>query len=68
MFIYDKEMNIMSIWNFKGLMIYEYERVGWIFYVKGFWCNLFGVEDGFSVFLVGSFNLGYRFCDRDLEV
>lgn len=67
MSIYDKEMNIMSIRNPKGLMIYEYERAGWTFHAKGLWCNLPGAEDGPSVSLVGSSNLGYRSRDRDLE-
>lgn len=51
----------------KGLSIHEYERLGWTFHAKGLWCSLPGAEDGPSVSLVGSSNLGYRSRDRDLE-
>lgn len=50
-----------------GLSIHEYERLGWTFHAKGLWCSLPGAEDGPSVSLVGSSNLGYRSRDRDLE-
>lgn len=50
-----------------GLCIYEYERLGWTFHAKGLWCSLPGAEEGPSVSLVGSSNLGYRSRDRDLE-
>lgn len=50
-----------------GLSIHEYERLGWTFHAKGLWCSLPGADDGPSVSLVGSSNLGYRSRDRDLE-
>jgi CDP-diacylglycerol--glycerol-3-phosphate 3-phosphatidyltransferase len=64
MSIYDKDKSSPPK---KGLSIYEYERLGWTFHAKGLWCSLPGAEEGPSVSLVGSSNLGYRSRDRDLE-
>jgi CDP-diacylglycerol--glycerol-3-phosphate 3-phosphatidyltransferase len=50
-----------------GLSIYEYERKGWTFHAKGFWCSLPGEEEGPNVTLIGSSNFGYRSRDHDLE-
>jgi CDP-diacylglycerol--glycerol-3-phosphate 3-phosphatidyltransferase len=62
-----------------GLRLYEYERQGWTYHAKGFWCNIFYSDPGPSnsigkhypdkvVTYIGSSNMGQRSWQRDFEL